>query len=101
MVSTFFTLTSNQASQQRRNLFKQIHEIVFHGQGGYRWADVYSMPIWLRNWTFNEINNYFKNQAKQAEQANQPKNTLVNSEGKVNVKQFQQASKPYSKSSYK
>ena len=100
MVSTFFTLTSDQVALQRRNLFKQIHEIVFHGQGGYKWADVYSMPIWLRQWTYNEINTYYQEQNKQAEQANQPKNSLVNSDGKVNVKAFQQASKPY-KSSYK
>ena len=100
MVSTFFTLTSDQVALQRRNLFKQIHEIVFHGQGGYKWVDVYSMPIWLRQWTYNEINTYYQEQNKQAEQANQPKNSLVNSDGKVNVKAFQQASKPY-KSSYK
>jgi hypothetical protein len=100
LVSTFFTLTSDQVALQRRNLFKQIHEIVFHGQGGYKWADVYSMPIWLRQWTYNEINTYYQEQNKQAEQANHPKNSLVNSDGKVNVKAFQQASKPY-KSSYK
>lgn len=100
-MSTFFILTSEQAALQRRNLFKQIHEIVFHGQGGYRWADVYAMPLWLRNWTFKEISDYYKEQSDAQKNSMQPKNTLVNSDGKINTKQFMEASKPYTKSSYK
>jgi hypothetical protein len=34
-------------------LFRQIHEIVTHGNGGYDWPTVYHMPIWLRTLTFN------------------------------------------------
>ena len=37
------------------NLFTQIHEIIFHGKGGYDWNTVYSMPIWLRKFTFFKI----------------------------------------------
>jgi hypothetical protein len=58
----FFSLTPAQASNHRVNLFKQIHEIVFHGNGGYDWFTIYEMPIWLRNFTFNQIQNYFKEQ---------------------------------------
>ena len=36
-------------------LFSQIHEIVFHGQGGYDYETIYNMPIWLRKFTFKEI----------------------------------------------
>lgn len=39
-----------------------IHDIVFHGNGGYSWYDVYNMPIWLRKFTFNKIKNYFEQQ---------------------------------------
>jgi hypothetical protein len=41
-------------------LFSQIHQIVFHGNGGYDWHTVYNMPIWLRLFTFNEIKKHFK-----------------------------------------
>jgi hypothetical protein len=43
----------------RQNLFGQIHEIVFHGQGGYDYATVYNMPIWLRKFTFKKIKGWY------------------------------------------
>lgn len=51
---TFFGLTQD----YRAFLFKQIHQIVFHGNGGYSWPDIYNMPIWLRRYTFEEIKEY-------------------------------------------
>lgn len=32
---------------------------MFHGKGGYTWNDVYNMPIWLRNFTFNSIKEFY------------------------------------------
>jgi hypothetical protein len=58
----FFGLTSEIIPQVRANLFTQIHEIVFHGQGGYDWGTVYNMPIWLRNFTFNKMKEYYEKQ---------------------------------------
>lgn len=55
----FFGLTSEVAKQYRVNLFNQIHEIVFHGQGGYDWGTIYNMPIWLRKFTFHQMKNYY------------------------------------------
>ena len=43
------------APQVRLNIFKQIHEIIFHGKGGYDYVTIYNMPIWLRKFTFKEI----------------------------------------------
>lgn len=57
----FFGLTQ----QYRVNLFTQIHEIVFHGKGGYDFDTVYGMPIWLRNFTFKKMNDYYEEEAKQ------------------------------------
>ena len=48
---TFFGLTS----KYRKSLFKQIHEIVYYGGGGYDWHTVYGMPIWLRKFTYSSI----------------------------------------------
>jgi hypothetical protein len=60
----FFGLTSDLAPQFRSNLFAQIHEIVFHGNGGYDWNTVYNMPIWLRTFTFYKLREYYENQNK-------------------------------------
>ena len=56
----FFGLTSEVAKQYRVNLFTQIHEIVFHGQGGYDWDTVYSMPIWLRKFTYHKMKEHYE-----------------------------------------
>ena len=91
------------APQIRLNVFKQLHEIVFHGKGGYDYNTIYNMPIWLRKFTFKEINDFYEKKAK-AEKNEQSagKTSLVDSEGKINAPQFQQASKAYEgKSSYK
>ena len=59
---TFFGLTSEIVPQYRSNLFTQIHEIVFHGQGGYDWETVYNMPIWLRKFTFHKLKEHYEKQ---------------------------------------
>lgn len=58
----FFGLTSELAGPYRVNLFTQIHEMVFHGQGGYDWETIYNMPIWLRKFTFHQIKKYYEEQ---------------------------------------
>ena len=59
---TFFSLTTDQAKEYRANLFNVIHEIVFHGKGGYDFHTVYDMPIWLRNFTFKRLEQFYKDQ---------------------------------------
>ena len=103
LISTFFGLTINTALHSRRNLFKQIHEIVFHGKGGYDWETIYNMPIWLRKFTFNEIKKFYEEEKKAAEGNTPPNQTnLVGPNGKVNTPEFAKASQQYKgKSSYK
>lgn len=102
---TFFGLTSEIAPQIRINLFKQIHEIVFHGKGGYDYSTIYNMPVWLRKYTFSEIDKFYKKESKAYEDAktgSSNQKTLISSDGKVNTPEFLKASKPYKgKSSYK
>jgi hypothetical protein len=61
------------------------------------------MPIWLRKFTFKEINDFYeKKAAAEKNEMSAGKTSLVNSEGKVNAPQFKQASKANEgKSSYK
>ena len=53
------------------NIFTQIHEIVFHGQGGYSWDIVYNMPIWLRKFTFHKLKEHYKEQNSQEDLSSQ------------------------------
>ena len=61
---TFFSLTPTEASEYRHNLFTIIHDIVFHGKGGYDWHTIYNMPIWLRNMTMKRISQFYEEQNK-------------------------------------
>ena len=96
LTSTFFGLTPNQAKEHRSSLFRQIHEIVFHGKGGYDWDTVYNMPIWLRKFTFHQIQSFYKKEEEEIKKSqNQQKNikTAIGKDGKINPSSFQKPSK--------
>lgn len=61
---TFFGLTSEAIPIYRKNLFNQIHEICFYGQGGYDYYTVYNMPIWLRKFTYHKLEEHYSNKSK-------------------------------------
>lgn len=85
------------------NLFSQIHQILFHGKGGYDYDTIYHMPIWLRKFTFNEIKKFHEEEKKAAEE-NKPEgqSNLIGKDGQINTPEFAKASQQYKgKSSYK
>jgi hypothetical protein len=87
----FFGLTFDSAPRARNAVFTQIHQIVFHGKGGYDWHTVYNMPIWLRRFTFNEIQTYYTEEKDQIEKQNNPKSkTIIDSDGKIKAPEFLQ-----------
>jgi hypothetical protein len=93
---TFFGLTSDIAPQARAALFKQIHEIVFHGKGGYDWNTIYDMPIWLRKFTFKQIQEFYEEEKAAIENKGKKGNkSLVNSDGTVNTPEFTKVSQQY------
>lgn len=62
------------------------------------------MPIWLRKFTFNQIQEHFKKQKEAYEKSTKGNNStnMVDSDGKVNTPEFLKASKQYQrKSQYK
>lgn len=63
--SAFFGLTPT----YRASIFNQIHEIVFHGKGGYDHDTVYAMPVWLRNFTFQKMNEYYEKEQEAMDKA--------------------------------
>lgn len=86
LVSNFFILTLSNAAQSRKSLFTQIHEIVFHGQGGYDWGTIYNMPLWLRRFTFDKIREHYKSQNKAIEKSTLKtpgKTTVIDPSGKI------------------
>ena len=68
----FFGLTPT----YRVSIFKQIHEIVFHGKGGYDFDTVYNMPIWLRNFTFRSIQEFYEKEQEEYDKVNKKSQTL-------------------------
>lgn len=76
---TFFGLTP----EYRTSLFTQIHEIVFHGKGGYTWSEVYNMPIWLRRFTFKKIDEYYTKEREEQEKALKKLQAKKSAPGKV------------------
>jgi len=68
-------------------MFSQIHEIVFHGNGGYDWETIYNMPLWLRRFTYEKIKEHFEKQKEEADKAkNQSTNTNKSEIARPNIK---------------
>jgi hypothetical protein len=76
LLSTFFGLTQ----EYRQALFSQIHEIIFHGKGGYDFDTVYDMPIWLRNFTYKKLEEWYD---KEKEANEKQSNTLTNNSNEI------------------
>ena len=64
---TFFGLTP----QYRELIFNQIHDLVYHGGGGFIHSEVYNMPTWMRQFHLKKINQFLKEQSEQQKKANQ------------------------------
>lgn len=69
----FFGLTP----EYRKYIFSQIHDIVFHGNGGYDWHTVYNMPIWLRRFTLNSISDFYSKQKEEYDKVSKKSGTSI------------------------
>ena len=36
-------------------LHDEIFTLIYHSHGGFNWADIYSMPIWLRKFYIKKL----------------------------------------------
>ena len=99
----FFGLNKHNISQSRINLFRQIHEIVYHGNGGYDWQTVYNMPIWLRRFTFQEIADFVekKNDLDSTNSNEGANKTVIDKDGKVQLPDVLQQAQSTQRSTYK
>jgi hypothetical protein len=80
---SFFGLTYDldQINESKLALYKQIHQICFHGKGGYDWHTIYNMPVNIRKFIFNEIKQFYEEENKAA--SNTKNNSSSNSNTKV------------------
>lgn len=45
----------------------EIHDLVYHGNGGFIYSEVYNMPIQTRKFHIRKINDYIEKQNEQYE----------------------------------
>jgi len=50
-MSGFFGLPQN----YRKHLHSHIFDLIYHGNGGFTFSDVYNMPIWVRKFYISKI----------------------------------------------
>ena len=51
-----------------------MHDLVFHGGGGFQYLEVYNMPIWLRKFHINKISEYNEKQNEEMEKSQKSSN---------------------------
>ena len=66
----FFGLTP----EYRNILFTQIHDLVYHGGGGFKHEEVYNMPTWMRKFHLKKIQQFLEEKyEKEKEEVNKHK----------------------------
>ena len=48
-----------------------MHDLVYHGGGGFIHSEVYNMPTWMRQFHLKKINQFLKEQSEQQKKHNQ------------------------------
>lgn len=78
----FFGLTP----EYRASLFSSLHDIVFHGKGGYSFGEIYEFPIWLRRYVHRSIVEFYENENKQAQKSQGQQSPLQ--DGKIKAPDY-------------
>jgi len=53
----------------RSVIHDQIFDLIYYGNGGFTWYDVYHMPTWLRKYYIKKINTAVKKQNAEIKKA--------------------------------
>ena len=56
----------------------EIHDLVYHGNGGFIYSEVYNMPIQIRKFHIRKINDYIEKQNEEYERTQSKSTTLSN-----------------------
>jgi hypothetical protein len=52
----------------------EVHDLVYHGQGGFTYNDVYNMPITYRKFHIRKINEHIERQNEEMEKSRKGSN---------------------------
>jgi len=50
-------------------VYTEVHDLTYHGGGGFTYSEVYNMPIYLRRYSIRRINEHLENQKEAQENA--------------------------------
>ena len=50
-------------------VYNEVHDLSYHGGGGFSYSEVYSMPIYLRRYSIRRINEHLEKQKEAQEKA--------------------------------
>ena len=50
-------------------VYNEVHDLAYHGGGGFSYSEVYNMPIYLRRYSIHRINEHLKKQKEAQEEA--------------------------------
>ena len=62
------------------SVYNEVHDLVYHGGGGYSYSEVYNMPIWVRRFTFQKLKEAYE---QRAEAISKKQQTLTNDKPSV------------------
>ena len=82
MESRFFGLTPNYKFQ----VYQEIHDLVYYGNGGFIYSEVYVMPIHIRRYHIKKINDLHEKRNEEEERAmNTSKENMKNMPSTLNI----------------
>jgi hypothetical protein len=55
---------------------EEVHDLVYHGGGGFIYGEVWSMPIMTRKYHIRKINEFLQKKAEAEEKAMRGSNTM-------------------------
>lgn len=54
----------------------EVHDLVYHGGGGFIYSEVWDMPIMTRRYHIRKINDFLEKKAEAEEKASKSSNTM-------------------------
>jgi hypothetical protein len=54
----------------------EIHDLVYHGGGGFIYSEIWNMPIMTRRYHINKINDFLQKKSEAEEKAMKGSNTI-------------------------
>jgi len=50
-------------------VYNEVHDLTYHGGGGFTYSEVYNMPIYLRRYSIRRVNKHLEEKKEAQENA--------------------------------